>query len=299
MIPSDASGQPRAAAPPLQLLDISDNCLNQPWVLRKFTDLTSLQAEGLRSKHPGKLVPTLCFLHNLRQLDIMPRNRGYERVVFRRHPDYYDDDDPPLRSCVLSSAQVALLAASCPGLEHLSFAALLPDFSNPHQDIHRQRRQQLDEANLPAAGPQTCDLQSLQSMPCLTSLRFWALPRCLQGIHLTQLAALTGLQSLSVCEAGGSLTDHGIQSLTQLTVLTSLFISGIHDNAPGVSLVVAPAAPHGRSVYMPKNACQVSGCHTECAEHLQHFCMVCVLAHFAMKCTWQGTASELHWGCNL
>lgn len=256
MTADGVSGQPRAAAPPLQLLDIGNSCLNQPSVLSRFTDLTSLRAAGFRSQHPGNLMPALCFLHNLKRLDIMPRKRGFYGVVFRRH-DYDNNNDPPLRSCVLSSAQLVQLAASCPGLEHLSFAAFLPEVSNRHQDVGRRRRQQRDEA-----GPEPCNLQHLQSLPCLTSLRFWALPGSLQDLHLAQLAALTGLQSLSVCEAGGSLTDHGIQSLTQLTALSSLFISDIYKNAPGVSLVMAPADRYGgydRSIYMDKNACEVCG----------------------------------------
>jgi hypothetical protein len=73
----------------------------------------------------------------------------------------------------------------------------------------------------------------------------WA-NKLLQDRHLAELATLTGLQFLEITGCGDSITDRGIQELTQLTALTSLRVD-VND-ARLVSEDVAPSEQRHRYV---------------------------------------------------
>lgn len=148
---------------------------------------------------------------------------------------------------ILQTAQLARLASSCTGLESLEIAVNMTG-----TDAHVLAQYAAADAGNSDYGIGPCSLASLQQLSCLMRLDLTALhtdgsgrvvaPKGDDGFqddHLGELAALSGLQSLTVHGASRLITDKGLQAFTQLTTMTWLRVK-IARRAFGVSSAVVP-----------------------------------------------------------
>lgn len=180
----------------LLALNLCDMDLHEPSLVSSLTSLTALDTSGLHCQKPSDLLAVLPCLRQLRYLDLSIKDGTHSYMLSStRDKPVFDTDD------------FARLVYGCPDLEWLSVAAM-PGQHNPWGAQQE---------------PLPCSLLALQGATRLTSLTLWANER-LQDTHLTELVTLTGLHFLSMRKPGCSITDAGVQALTQLTGLTRLVI---------------------------------------------------------------------------
>lgn len=215
-------------------LDISGVDLHEPSVLSNLTRLTALHAACLHSRKRAELLAVLPCLCTLRHLDL---------AIKEQYGSYFPCDyNSKLCNPCFGTADLKRLVSGCPELEWLSVSVMPRRTPAPYDPLGALYGVLPPP---PPAQPEPCSLLPLQDATRLTSLTLWA-NKLLQDSHLTELATLTGLQFLETTGCGDSITDRGIQELTQLTALTSLRVD-VND-ARSVSEDVAPSEQRHRYV---------------------------------------------------